>query len=109
MRLVASSLVASRIHATCWRFGSVIATTPTASLAKIEKLKTDNQLKLGEIVTETGIHKEVDADELRDILIRDATASLPPGPIRKSRGTARPTGRFRKSRPHPAKPTGTRT
>ena len=43
----------------------------SALLAKIEKLKTDNQLKLGEIVTETGITKLVDADELRDILIRE--------------------------------------
>lgn len=38
-------------------------------LARAEKLKTDQKLALGELVIETGIHKLLDADQLRDALL----------------------------------------
>lgn len=38
--------------------------------AKAEKLRTDQKLMLGELVIETGIHKLLNADQLRDALIR---------------------------------------
>ncbi len=40
-----------------------------AILAKAEKKQRDYQMMLGEIVLETGVHKELDADELRAVLI----------------------------------------
>ena len=38
--------------------------------AKAEKLRIDQKLMLGELVIETGIHKVLNADQLRDALIR---------------------------------------
>lgn len=38
--------------------------------AKAEKLRTDQKLMLGELVIETGIHKLLNADQLRDELVR---------------------------------------
>ncbi len=38
--------------------------------AKAEKLRTDQKLMLGELVIETGIHKVLNADQLRDELVR---------------------------------------
>ena len=66
----------------------------SALLAKIEKLKIDNQLKLGEIVTETGIHKEVDADELRDILIRERDRILAAKAHSQEQGHGKANGTF---------------
>jgi hypothetical protein len=42
----------------------------SALMAQAEKLKTDQKIMLGELVIETGIHKVVDADQLRDLLNR---------------------------------------
>jgi hypothetical protein len=42
----------------------------SALMAKAEKLKTDQKLMLGELVIDTGIHKLMDADQLRDALIQ---------------------------------------
>ena len=66
----------------------------SALLAKIEKLKIDNQLKLGEIVTETGIHKEVDADELRDILVRERDRILAAKAHSQEQGHGKANGTF---------------
>ena len=38
--------------------------------AKAEKLKADQKLMLGELVIETGIHKLLNGDQLRDALLR---------------------------------------
>ena len=48
--------------------------------AKAEKLKADQKLMLGELVIETGIHKLLNGDQLRDALLRlcdQARASQP--------------------------------
>ncbi len=37
--------------------------------AKAEKLRRDHLLRLGELVVETGIHKVIDADQLRTLLV----------------------------------------
>lgn len=37
--------------------------------AKAEKLRRDHLLRLGELVVETGIHKVLDADQLRTLLV----------------------------------------
>jgi hypothetical protein len=42
----------------------------SALLAKAEKLKTDQKLLLGELVLDTGVHKVLDADQIKDALIR---------------------------------------
>ncbi len=42
----------------------------SALMAQAEKLKTDQKIMLGELVIETGIHKLMDADQLRDLLTR---------------------------------------
>jgi hypothetical protein len=44
----------------------------SALMAQAEKLKTDQKIMLGELVIETGIHKVMDADQFRDLLIRAA-------------------------------------
>jgi len=41
-----------------------------ALLAKAEKLKLDQKLMLGELVLETGVHRVLDADQIKDALIR---------------------------------------
>ncbi len=38
--------------------------------AKAEKLRTDQKLMLSELIIETGIHKLLNADQLRDELVR---------------------------------------
>ena len=50
--------------------------------ARIEKRLTSHKLSLGEIVLESGIHKLLDADQLRDALLRlrdEAEATLARG------------------------------
>ena len=37
--------------------------------AKADKLRRDHLLRLGELVTETGVHKVLDADQLRALLV----------------------------------------
>lgn len=37
--------------------------------AKAEKLRRDHLLRLGELVVETGIHRVIDADQLRTLLV----------------------------------------
>lgn len=55
--------------------------------AKADKLRRDHLLRLGELVVETGVHKVLDADRLRTLLVdardkalaADATAGDRPG------------------------------
>lgn len=42
----------------------------SALLARIEKKRKDNLITLGEIVVESGVHKLLDGDQLRQVLIR---------------------------------------
>lgn len=37
--------------------------------AKADKLRRDHLLRLGELVVETGVHKVIDADQLRTLLV----------------------------------------
>lgn len=37
--------------------------------AKAEKLRRDHLLRLGELIVETGIHRVIDADQLRALLV----------------------------------------
>jgi hypothetical protein len=75
----------------------------SALMAQAEKLKTEQKLALGQLVIETGIHKLMDADQLRDLLIRavdqakaregkqaDATFSAKPETNAKPNGHAAP-------------------
>ena len=47
-----------------------VETEVSALLAKAEKLKTDQKIKLGEIVLETGIHKLLNADQIAAVLVQ---------------------------------------
>ena len=38
--------------------------------ARADKLRVDQKLALGELVLETGVHKLLDADQIRDTLLR---------------------------------------
>ena len=49
--------------------------------ARADKLRADQKLALGELVLETGVHKLLDADQIRDALLRardQAKAPLSP-------------------------------
>jgi len=66
-----------------------------ALLAKAEKLKLDQKLMLGELVLETGVHRVLDADQIKDALIRARdqakAATTPPEGRRANAGSTFPT------------------
>jgi hypothetical protein len=80
----------------------------SALLAKAEKLKTDQKLLLGELVLDTGVHKVLDADQIKDALIRARDLQKTPAASREGKpadaGNTFPAKPDTNAKPHHAEP-----